>query len=1081
MIYELIALIILIIPVVGLALIIIFYDEKKKYKNELDSIKAKAQLLLNNNKITIDDYEMLTGQKCRNQKSVINQHVLENEHRSDEQKHIQSQHDQMELEELIQRYQESEIQSQQSSQGQHIYQHQSVQQQEKQIYQQQGQHVSQEHTIHDQGSMQPIRSQAVNQKNHSSVPKEFNQGTLALVIGVLFVIIAGLIFATTTWRILPSTVKAILVLSVTGIFFGASIFADKKLKIKTTSNAFYILGSAFTFVTVIAFGYFRILGDTLTPAGTDCIWLYFIAATITDIVLFLGVNKIKVRMFSMIPLIGTTISVILCVGGFHPAKEVYAIVLAVYVIIVLLSNQIIKKIENEFIDNIKEVYWTYCLINLYGVSVFVLTATGFGILGGIASVIIASAHVFVGIKEGRDEVSPYAFTIFAVAAAAKIIAPNESSEWLYIASTALLMVTILSQINVFSEKFKKSFGIINLITGVLIIIVSCSQGFFDGKVTLSEVISLGILLGDITYLGIKSKSKYIHIVHYIVLIIFSISISVFASNKGIIRLTILTLILESVFIIYYFTKCIFRNSEADIIYNVTVFLTIFSLNILIQFKNPDVLNLSLAVITSAVYAATILFQSRENKSYKYLFPYILSGVTVPLWELINIILKNNFAINNISYRSFFFGFFLLYLIYDLLFKKENYIALTVMGMLVQFILYVKGFDQTSFLLLPYSLCLGIYLVIKSKDDKSKVKFLLGLSNFLFGVHILSYKFSSIFIISIIIPMALLIAVYFIAKFMDKLEYIKWYFNIAYLTLAGILMTIFYSCNLSAWYLLPCIVLLIFGYFISYFTEKSQLHIGYCLISLGIPFILVDNYGLKYDFMLLILIIQITAVISITKFFYKVIESRDENNKKFDRIDWYNIVQIVYIIIIIVSGKPYYRFSAMLLLMGYLLQFYGVLDKVQRCILLTIEALIACGAYWLQPFVVFPSIISLELNLIPVAVTAYSLKYIWEKSRTLEFVRVVIYCFCLGILTMDAMYTQKIEDALIIGMISLIIFAVSIIIKNKLWTKISGILLIFLSIYLTRGFWLSIAWWVYLLVVGIGLITFAAINEFKKRQ
>lgn len=36
------------------------------------------------------------------------------------------------------------------------------------------------------------------------------------------------------------------------------------------------------------------------------------------------------------------------------------------------------------------------------------------------------------------------------------------------------------------------------------------------------------------------------------------------------------------------------------------------------------------------------------------------------------------------------------------------------------------------------------------------------------------------------------------------------------------------------------------------------------------------------------------------------------------------------------------------------------------------------------------------------------------------------------------------------------------------------------LYMTRSFWLSISWWLYLLTAGLGLIAFAAWNEIRKR-
>ncbi|MFQ7878201.1 hypothetical protein, partial [Enterocloster sp.] len=87
----------------------------------------------------------------------------------------------------------------------------------------------------------------------------FYQGTAALIIGVVFVVLAGLIFATTAWHVLPSYCKVIMVLGFSGLFFGSSLLAGKILKIQRTSQAFYILGSIFLFLTVLTAGYFGLI------------------------------------------------------------------------------------------------------------------------------------------------------------------------------------------------------------------------------------------------------------------------------------------------------------------------------------------------------------------------------------------------------------------------------------------------------------------------------------------------------------------------------------------------------------------------------------------------------------------------------------------------------------------------------------------------------------------------------------------------------------------------------------------------------------------------------------------------------
>ena len=59
--------------------------------------------------------------------------------------------------------------------------------------------------------------------------------------------------------------------------------------------------------------------------------------------------------------------------------------------------------------------------------------------------------------------------------------------------------------------------------------------------------------------------------------------------------------------------------------------------------------------------------------------------------------------------------------------------------------------------------------------------------------------------------------------------------------------------------------------------------------------------------------------------------------------------------------------------------------------------------------------------------------------------------------------------------------VSFIIKKYYHFVITVVYMILTALYVTRNFWLSIAWWAYLLVVGILLIVFATKNEQLKKE
>ncbi len=79
---------------------------------------------------------------------------------------------------------------------------------------------------------------------------------------VIFVVLAGLIFATTAWHA-AQCLQGDYGPGDQVCFFGASWAAEKYFKIERTGQAFYILGSVFLFLTILAAGYFGLLGQGL--------------------------------------------------------------------------------------------------------------------------------------------------------------------------------------------------------------------------------------------------------------------------------------------------------------------------------------------------------------------------------------------------------------------------------------------------------------------------------------------------------------------------------------------------------------------------------------------------------------------------------------------------------------------------------------------------------------------------------------------------------------------------------------------------------------------------------------------------
>lgn len=90
--------------------------------------------------------------------------------------------------------------------------------------------------------------------------------SVVLSLGVIFLLLGGLVLATTNWFMLGSVTKVLLILSISGLFGGMG-FVSHKLKIKQTSFAFVSLAFLFLPVTAISTAFYGLFGSYLSLVG----------------------------------------------------------------------------------------------------------------------------------------------------------------------------------------------------------------------------------------------------------------------------------------------------------------------------------------------------------------------------------------------------------------------------------------------------------------------------------------------------------------------------------------------------------------------------------------------------------------------------------------------------------------------------------------------------------------------------------------------------------------------------------------------------------------------------------------------
>lgn len=147
--------------------------------------------------------------------------------------------------------------------------------------------------------------------------KEVRRLRNILGLGVGLVVLAGVIFATSTWETLTGFSKTVILILSAFLFYLVSVLAEKKLNLKVSGMMYYGLSNVLIVVSLLASGYFNIFGEwfSLSGAGSN---------------LFITVIWLVVAFFSYIAYIKYDIKNILYLLYFSILNIIYFGVFAIF-------------------------------------------------------------------------------------------------------------------------------------------------------------------------------------------------------------------------------------------------------------------------------------------------------------------------------------------------------------------------------------------------------------------------------------------------------------------------------------------------------------------------------------------------------------------------------------------------------------------------------------------------------------------------------------------------------------------------------------------------------------------------------
>ncbi|MBQ4486537.1 MAG: hypothetical protein II936_05980, partial [Oscillospiraceae bacterium] len=152
------------------------------------------------------------------------------------------------------------------------------------------------------------------------------------------------------------------------------------------------------------------------------------------------------------------------------------------------------------------------------------------------------------------------------------------------------------------------------------------------------------------------------------------------------------------------------------------------------------------------------------------------------------------------------------------------------------------------------------------------------------------------------------------------------------------------------------------------------------------------------------------------------------------------------------------------------------------VVLTLSSLMIPVVVWQQPFFTIPELFRTEIYMLSLVPALVSLYFIYREQRKIidgfSFVTAVI---CLLILFFDAASTEYPADAVMLGFVIMCILALSFAFRQKRWFVLAVVSAVSEALLMTIRLWNSRTWWIYLLVVGVILLSIGISNEYEKKM
>lgn len=267
------------------------------------------------------------------------------------------------------------------------------------------------------------KSGPVRRPHHEVKPKvrrKLETGHILFAIGVVLVFVAGLIFATSMWSVMPSLIKVATLIGAAMFFVIVAWILEAKLKLREASVTMFVLGSAFMSLTVIAIGYFAWFGTAFSLGSGSRYLVISTAMWVLCLTLMFGFKLYKNVIFKLIAFVSSCAAFALLARHLLNKGDRTLLVTGLYLFILLF---IICRREADILKKTAVIASILYVI----VSLALYLAFGFSTVMSLVMVVDIAMMVFIAASnEDEDGRNPYVWLYYAIPVTGAFLIYNTS-------------------------------------------------------------------------------------------------------------------------------------------------------------------------------------------------------------------------------------------------------------------------------------------------------------------------------------------------------------------------------------------------------------------------------------------------------------------------------------------------------------------------------------------------------------------------------------------------------------------------------------------------------------------------------